>query len=158
MRFMQEQDRLEIYAYVIMENHLHLIASAGDPSKDIGDFKSFTARQIIDNYKKANASHILSSLAKAKLSFKHDREYQFWQEGSHPEQIQTREMLRQKAVYIHYNPVRRGYVDEPIHWRCSSARNYENSQGLIPVCTNWWLMAQSANYGVPTKIVGTRNQ
>ena len=34
-------------------------------------------------------------------------------------------MLRQKIVYIHNNPVRRGYVDAPEHWRYSSARNYE---------------------------------
>ena len=27
-RFLQEQDRIRIYAYVIMETHLHLIASS----------------------------------------------------------------------------------------------------------------------------------
>ncbi len=33
-------------------------------------------------------------------------------------------MYAQKAEYIHYNPVRRGYVDQPEHWNYSSARNY----------------------------------
>src|SRR4051812_43738967 len=48
-RFLQERQRLTVYGYVILENHLHLIASAPDLSKEIGDFKSFTARQIIDH-------------------------------------------------------------------------------------------------------------
>ena len=32
-----------------------------------------------------------------------------------------------------YNPVKRGYVDEPAHWRYSSARNYQGQAGLIPI-------------------------
>lgn len=39
-----------VYAYVIMENHLHLLASAEDLSKEVADFRSFTARQSIDYY------------------------------------------------------------------------------------------------------------
>ena len=39
-------------------------------------------------------------------------------------------MLWQKLEYIHNNPVRRGYVDDPIYWRYSSARNYAKLPGL----------------------------
>jgi len=46
-------------------------------------------------------------------------------------------MMRQKIDYIHLNPVRRGYVDEPVHWRYSSARNYETECGLIDVAVDW---------------------
>jgi hypothetical protein len=46
-------------------------------------------------------------------------------------------MLLQKVEYIHQNPVRRGYADEPEHWRYSSARNYAGMQGLINVCMAW---------------------
>jgi hypothetical protein len=46
-------------------------------------------------------------------------------------------MLLQKIEYIHNNPVRRGYVDEPKHWRYSSARNYEGKEGLLDVKTDW---------------------
>jgi len=35
------------------------------------------------------------------------------------------------------NPVRRGYVDDPTHWRYSSARNYARKKGLLEVCTHW---------------------
>ena len=33
-------------------------------------------------------------------------------------------MLVEKLQYIHYNPVRRGYVEDPVFWRYSSAGNY----------------------------------
>jgi len=39
--------------------------------------------------------------------------------------------MRQKPDYIHHNPVKRGYVDQPEHWRYSSARNHAGQEGLI---------------------------
>ena len=137
MLFMQEQKRIVIYAYVIMENHLHMILSSPHLSSELGKFKSFTARQIIDFLENNNYHPILDKLRNYKLAFKTDRTYQCWQEGSHPKQISSREMMIQKIEYIHYNPVRRGYVDNPIHWRYSSARDYENQTGLIPINKDW---------------------
>ena len=45
--------------------------------------------------------------------------------------------MRQKIEYIHFNPVKRGYVDEPEHWRYSSARDYAGIAGLPEVCNTW---------------------
>ncbi len=45
--------------------------------------------------------------------------------------------MRQKLDYMHFNPVERGYVDDPIHWRYSSARNYAGIEGLLDVTTEW---------------------
>jgi hypothetical protein len=56
-----------------------------------------------------------------------------WEEGNHPQIIETEAVLRQKVEYIHNNPVKRGYVDLPEHWRYSSARNYLGQEGLIDV-------------------------
>ncbi|QCQ21237.1 hypothetical protein FDQ92_02945 [Desulfoglaeba alkanexedens ALDC] len=36
---------MRLYAYVIMENHIHLIANSRDLSKAIQSFKCFTARR-----------------------------------------------------------------------------------------------------------------
>ena len=136
-RFLQDNNRMKVYGYVILENHLHLIASSGDLSKEVGDFKSFTARQILNFLEQQNAHLLLEQLKWHKAKHKADRDYQLWQEGSHPQQIQNEEMMRQKLDYIHQNPVVRGYVEEPVHWRRSSARNYAGLQGLIPVVTDW---------------------
>ncbi len=137
MRYLQIEQRLKIYAYVILENHLHIIASSENLSKEMGDFKSFTARKTVDYLTEMNAKNILSLLSFFKLKHKTDRTYQVWQEGSHPEAIQNREMMRQKIEYIHYNPVKRGFVDEAIHWRYSSARNYAGMEGLLNVDMDW---------------------
>lgn len=137
LQFMQDQKRLVLYAYVILENHLHLVAAGEELSKEIGNFKSYTARQIIDYLQAHEARNVLHLLEQAKLPHKTDREYQLWQEGSHPQMIQNEEMMRQKIEYIHYNPIKRGYVDEAIHWRYSSARNYAGLPGLINITTTW---------------------
>ena len=60
--FLQAEKRLTLYGYVILENHLHLIASSPDLSKEIKSFKSFTARQIIDLLKLRQAMMLLDQL------------------------------------------------------------------------------------------------
>ncbi|WP_242032371.1 REP-associated tyrosine transposase [Aphanizomenon flos-aquae] len=133
LNFLQRQQRLTLYGYVIMENHLHLIAAAANLSKEIGNFKSFTARSIIDLLEKNNAEYTLKQLEIYKLKHKTKQEYQLWQEGFHPQAIANEEMFIQKLEYIHNNPVRRGYVDEPSHWRYSSYHNYMELPGLLEV-------------------------
>ena len=128
-----KENRIEIYAYVMMENHLHLVASSENLSKEIGNFKSYTARQIIDYFIEKKADSILSQLKFHKLNHKKDRDYQLWQEGSHPQLIQDENMMRQKIEYIHNNPVERGFIDDPVHWRYSSARNYTGMEGLLDI-------------------------
>lgn len=137
LTFLRGEDRMTIYAYVIMENHLHLIASSKNLSKEIGDFKSYTARGIVDFLKERKSYRLLRELKFHKLSHKRDREHQVWQEGSHPELIYSDAMMQQKIEYIHYNPVRRGYVDDPVHWRYSSARNYAGMEAVLDITMEW---------------------
>jgi putative transposase len=136
-RFLQKNGRITLYGYVIVENHLHWIASAPNLSKEAGDFKSFTARQIIDYLKVRNIQPLLGQLAYYKLPHKDGQRYQLWQDGHHPQQILSEDMMRQKLEYIHNNPIKRGYVDEAVAWRYSSARNYVGRPGLIDVTTAW---------------------
>jgi hypothetical protein len=59
-----------------------------------------------------------------------------WQEGSQPKQIGSDEMMLQQLEYLHNNPVKRGYVDDPVHGRYSSARNDAGLPGLVEVVTD----------------------
>lgn len=136
-QFLQQNKNLVIFAYVVLENHLHMIASADELAKRIGEFKSFTARQIIDLLEAKNVETLLRQLEFQKARHKTDRDYQLWQEGSHPQAIMDDQTMWQKIEYIHNNPVERGYVDEPTHWRYSSARNYAGQPGLLTVTTDW---------------------
>ncbi len=131
--FLQSQQRLHLHGYVIMENHLHLIASGENLSKEIGCFKSYTARSIIDRLMENHNYALLKQLKEHKQPYRTDQEHQLWQEGSHPQAILNAAMFNQKLDYIHNNPVRRGYVDDPTHWRYSSCRNYLGQQGLLAV-------------------------
>jgi REP-associated tyrosine transposase len=135
--FLQEEKRLILNAYVITENHLHCVAQSANISKEVAAFKSFTGRSIVDHYKQNHNQFMLFQFKQNKKRFKTDRKFQVWQEGSHPKQIQNDKMLQQKIHYIHYNPVRRGYVELPEHWRYSSAKNYMDQAGLIPVTKPW---------------------
>ena len=136
--YLAAHNRMQFFGYVIMENHLHLIAKSSDLAKEAGDFKSFTARKIVDRLTAIHATSLLEQLAWLKPAHKSDRAYQVWQEGCHPEQIQSDEMMWQKLEYIHMNPVKRGYVDDPLHWRYSSARNYARQPSVFEkVITDW---------------------
>jgi REP element-mobilizing transposase RayT len=136
-RWLQSHRSLRLFGYVVLENHLHFIASCEELSQAVGNFKSFTARQIIDNLHARGESLLLHQLNSHKDAHKVDRDFQLWQEGSHPQQIQNEEMMRQKLEYIHNNPVKRGYVDRPEHWRYSSARDYAGTPGLVQVRRDW---------------------
>ena len=55
--------------------------------------------------------HLLQQLAFFRKQHKADRDYQLWEEGSHPQMIEDETVLRQKLEYIHQNPVKRGYSE-----------------------------------------------
>ncbi|MEO1067608.1 MAG: transposase [Cyanobacteria bacterium J06638_6] len=131
--YLREHSDFKLYGYVVLENHLHLVAQAPKLDKCIASFKSFTAVKLIELLTRHRAATILRRLHEAKPVYKRDRDYQFWQEGVHAELVFSEIMMRQKLEYIHNNPVKRGYVDNPEHWRYSSARNYLGEPGIIAV-------------------------
>ena len=137
LRYLQKEDNLKIYAYVVLENHLHLLASSDDIAMSMRKFKSFTAKEILEYLQKNNVCTILEQLAFYKKAHKKKAQYQLWQEGIQPKLIQNEKMMMERINYIHQNPVKRGYVDRPEHWRYSSARDYEGVQGLLPVERFW---------------------
>lgn len=131
--FRQKNADMKLYAYVFLDSHFHLILSVENISKFMKEFKSFTARQVIDLLKENRKMTILKQLKEGKKSHKTGSEYQVWQEGFHPQQILSEEMLIQKIVYIHQNPVRANAVDNPEDWKYSSASNYINGKGILNI-------------------------
>jgi len=133
MKYLQQHDNLKIYAYVILENHIHAILQSDDLQKTIQKFKRHTAKYIIKLLKDKNVKTILEQLAFYKKAHKKDSQYQLWQEGYQPKLILSDKMMIEKIEYIHNNPIKRGYVDEDWHWRYSSARDYKGLEGLIDI-------------------------
>ena len=136
-RFISRERDIDILGWVIMENHIHWIAVGPDLPKRVREFKSFTATTIVKKMKVAGFKTLLRELEFFKLPHKVGQKHQLWQEGSHPKCLENDSMILQKLEYSHLNPVRRGYVDDPLHWRYSSARDYIGQPGLIDVCVDW---------------------
>ncbi|MBM4066922.1 MAG: transposase [Planctomycetes bacterium] len=124
---------LKLFAYVVMDNHVHLIASANNLSQIMKDFKSYTAREIIKTAQADDRKWLLNQFEYYKKKYKTDSEYQVWQEGFHPQMIMEEDVFRQKVTYIHNNPVKRGLVEQAEHWVYSSARNYSTGEGCIEI-------------------------
>ena len=137
LKFLQQKDNLKIYAYVILENHLHMVVQSNNLPKTMESFKKFTANEILKLLKKENAKVLLEQFKFYKKAHKKDKEHQIWEEGYQPKLIQTDKMIKIKIDYIHLNPVKRGYVDKPEHWRYSSARDYIGINGLINIYKFW---------------------
>ncbi|MBT4936498.1 transposase [Candidatus Peregrinibacteria bacterium] len=131
--FCQKNKGLYIHAYVILDNHIHLVVSGKNLVQILKDFKSFSAKQIIKELKKDDIEWLLNQLAFFKKKHKIASQYQVWQEGFHPQLINGYTMLKQKIEYIHNNPVKRGLVEDPVHWLYSSARNYFGGSGELDI-------------------------
>ena len=124
LKFCRANKNLNLYAYVILDNHFHLVVSGPNLSNIIQSLKRYTSRQIITLLQTQKKEWLLNQLAYFKKRHKTESDHQVWQEGFHPALMQTDQMLMQKIVYIHNNPVKRGHVERPEHWLYSSARNF----------------------------------
>ncbi|GAB3904804.1 transposase [Larkinella knui] len=129
LQFCQQNRGLEIYAYVIMSSHLHLIVRRqkqhGLLNELLRDFKSVTAKKILkminespEESRKSWLMHLFTYYAKYE---KQNSALMFWQKTTHPVQLWSNKMIDQKLNYIHMNPVKAGIVPEPQDYIFSSA-------------------------------------
>lgn len=126
--FCRKEKGLKVFAYVIMDNHIHLILNGKNLINIIQSLKRHTAKTILEALKTDNKEWILNQFHFYKKKNKIKSDYQVWQEGYHPQGIGTQDMLFQKIKYIHYNLVKRGLVLRPEDWRFSSANYYLNGE------------------------------
>ncbi len=127
-----------LYGYVIMSNHVHLIIQSeeGRLSDLIRDFKKFTAKTILEKINaepESRADWMLKRFEFACKSHTRNEKYQFWQYGSHPEEIFSEKFFWSKLDYIHMNPVRAGIVSKASHFIYSSASSYVDNFGILEI-------------------------
>ena len=139
LKYYQQYKGLEIFAYVLMPSHIHLICSADKVKKlsDImRDFKTFTSKQIIDNIinePESRREWLLELFRKACEHLQRTQEFKVWQDGYHAEIIETPKFMYQKLNYIHNNPVADKIVEKPEDYLFSSARNYADLDSELDV-------------------------
>lgn len=139
LKYCQQNKGLEIYAFCLMTNHLHLLVSANSSvflPDIIRDFKKHTNKQIIALVEEENESRRDWMMHRFTYHAKYDNRitnYKVWQDGYHGITCDNVKVLQQKLDYIHNNPVRAAIVERPEHFLYSSAMNYAGEKGLLDV-------------------------
>jgi len=138
IQFCQINKGLDLNAWCLMTNHLHFIGSAREGflmSNILRDMKKFTSKMIIDaisnNEQESRKEWMLAIFKSAGNYNSNNTDYQFWQQDNRPIELWSNEVIQQKLTYIHNNPVSMGLVDDPWHWKYSSAIDYAGGKGLL---------------------------
>jgi putative transposase len=92
---------------------------------------------LIEQLEAERCHWLLEQLRRRCAPHKTESEHQVWQEGSHPQVIRTDAMMLQKLEYLHNNPVKRGLVASPEHWRYSSAHEWLRGGVVELRCDPW---------------------
>ena len=131
IRYCQKHKGLEVYAYCVMSSHVHMIvARHGKQNLEhiIRDIKKYTSSKIIEainnNPQESRRELLMWLFERAGTYNPHNTHYQFWEQHSHPIELNTEEKLNQRLDYIHNNPVVAGIVRYPEDYLYSSAGNY----------------------------------
>lgn len=138
--FCIKEKGLILNAYVIMSNHIHIVARTDSEkglSAIIRDFKKFTANRIIkeiENNRSESRSEWMLRLFKYYAKFNtNNSKYQFWKQDNKPIELVSEEWITQKVDYVHLNPVKAKYVEFEDDYIYSSARNYAGKNSPISV-------------------------
>ena len=146
LKYCQQEKGLNIFAYVIMSNHIHILcrSSKDELSNTIRDFKKYTSKRIIDQIIESSIESrkewMLRLFQHAAKRQNKTGKYQVWTHENHAEEIFSNSFIEQKINYIHQNPVRSGIVLNSEDYLYSSARNYadlENPLTIIKADLRW---------------------
>jgi len=138
LKYCQNNKGLEIFAFVIMTNHVHLVVRCpnGNLSSVIRDFKSYTAKMILVSIAEEPESRrdwMLKMFEFSASRNKRNEKYQLWMHDNHAELLCNSNIIDQKINYIHENPVKAGFVDKAEDYVYSSARAYAGLDCLLDI-------------------------
>ena len=122
MRTVRANHPFEILAMVVLPEHLHCIWQLPH-----GDLNYPTRWALI----KPAFSRQITADESISLSRHLKREREIWQRRYWEHCIRDEQDLQQHIDYIHYNPVKHGYVQRPSDWPFSSIHRHIR-QGLLP--------------------------
>ena len=139
-KYCQQKKGLNLHAYVIMSNHVHIIASVKDGftiSGFVRDCKKFTSKKILHEIENSGIESrkewMLHQFKYYASLHTRNETYQLWEHDNHPIELSSPAFTRQKIDYIHENPVRAGLVYRAEDYIYSSASNYAGIDQIIDV-------------------------
>jgi REP element-mobilizing transposase RayT len=138
LRYCQKHKHLEIVAWCIMSNHVHLVfRTTGDyqPGRVLGDIKRYSSRKLVkaiaNNPRESRRDWLLQKFRAAAIKSSNVWNFQFWRHDNHPIELWSNKWIAQKVGYIHNNPVKAGIVLKPEDYLYSSASDYIGRPGLL---------------------------
>ena len=140
LHYCRKEKGLELFAFVIMTNHVQLIARAKEGyelSAIMRDFKKFTSKQVLnaisENIQESRKEWMLWLFKRAGRYNSNNTNFQFWQQNNHPIELFKAKTFQQKMDYIHNNPVEEGLVINPVDYKYSSATNIAGLDSVIEI-------------------------
>lgn len=138
LSFCQKEKGMEIVAWCIMTNHVHLIFRSVKgqlPSLLLGDFKRFTNKAVVkaiqNNLRESRREFLLEQFKKAASKSSNVKEHQFWRHDNKPIELWSNKVIWEKISYVHNNPVKAGLVYRAEDYVYSSAVDYADQKGLL---------------------------
>jgi REP element-mobilizing transposase RayT len=122
--YCQQSKGLEIFAYCLMTNHIHLIVRCQAPfviQWVLRDFKSFTAMKIHKLLLDPDLKESRKEWFGYHFMDKDSGRFSLWEIENHPVELFSEAVFHQKMDYIHLNPLRSGFVAFEEDWPYSSA-------------------------------------
>lgn len=106
------------YSLEIMTSHLPLVmGSREEKPEHLGGNERWTSielKQMISIHpKESRKDWMLEQMYRADIKNPNNKEFQLWQQDSHPIELTTPEITRQKLNFLHNNPVLAGFTDLP---------------------------------------------
>ena len=140
LQYCQENKGLQLHAWIIMTNHVHLIISSNSNKLEylVRDIKKYCSKQIVaaiqENTTESRKEWMLNLFNYAGKNNNNNTNFQFWKQDYHPIELNSPTKTKERLNYLHENPVRSGLVWEPWHYKYSSAIDYyTNEQGLLKI-------------------------
>ena len=141
LRYSIKEKGLLLHAFVIMSNHIHLIAKVSDDglslSDIIRDIKRFTAKEIYTMLKSDKTESrknwllwIFESQGKRSSCNENSK---IWRHENHPVILDRNEIIDERLNYLHENPVRAGICFVAEDYVYSSARQYAGEDGFLDI-------------------------
>lgn len=125
LQWLVQNQFVEIYGYVIMPNHIHLIwqqLKMNGKEFPKNSFAKFTSKSLLSKLENENCNDLKKYEVIAP-----DRKYNIWQRDPLAIWIYSKEMAIQKLDYTHFNPCQPHWnlCDSPENYGFSSYRFYE---------------------------------
>ena len=131
LKYLNEKGKIDVFAFVIMPNHIHLIWRINEMNgKETAQasFLKFTAHEFKRKLKIDAPEFLLEFAVSA-----HNKNYEFWKRDSLAIHLYSKEIAFQKLDYIHNNPLAEHWqlVKDPCEYKYSTCNFYNTGKKIF---------------------------